>query len=67
MKVRLKGLGLSKRLDHVPATCDQKLKADRISGSFNTEGTHPANSRQIKQDYPRRGGECPERNGHHVT
>jgi hypothetical protein len=29
----------------------KKLKADRISGSFNTEGTHPANSRQIKQDY----------------
>ena len=29
----------------------RKLKADRVSGSFNTEGTHPANSRQIKQDY----------------
>ena len=32
----------------------KKLKADRISGSFNTEGTHlnpPANSHQIKQAY----------------
>ena len=29
----------------------KKLKADRVWGSFNTEGTHPANSRQIKQDY----------------
>jgi len=29
----------------------RKLKADRVSGSLNTEGTHPANSRQIKQDY----------------
>ena len=29
----------------------RKFKADRVSGSFNTEGTHPANSRQIKQDY----------------
>ena len=29
----------------------ENLKADRNSGCFNTEGTHPANSRQIKQDY----------------
>jgi hypothetical protein len=34
----------------------KKLKADRIWGSIiNTEGTHPANSRQIKQDYASMG------------
>ena len=29
----------------------KKLKADRVWGLFNTEGTHSANSHQIKQDY----------------
>jgi hypothetical protein len=39
----------------------KKLRADRVWGSFNTEGTHPANSRQIKQDYriPFKGDHSP--------